>query len=339
MTRIYFNRWFSAIYNYMELIRNNRDNQRFSIFATHVDPYHMALQGADFSALEPSLQGEDYAQFCLDFCKKNEIECFIPNHNMLDLAKNYQLFESSGIKMTVHHDYHLLQQISMKDSLFEMVSKHSFVTVPEYYVVNNHLEFKEACTILLEKGKKICFKPTSSDGGRGFRIIQENRDKFADLYGYVTPYISVDETVEILKNNQLHDKIMVMEFILGDEYTIDCLSDMKGNLLVAIPRRKGTRRTRYLVEDQRLIEIAHKFAQLYKLPYNFNIQVIIQDDVINLIEINPRMSGGLAISCLSGVNLPYLAIRLALGEEIEIPKPQFDMAASSIETEFILKKV
>ncbi|MET0808168.1 MAG: ATP-grasp domain-containing protein, partial [Pseudoxanthomonas sp.] len=28
-----------------------------------------------------------------------------------------------------------------------------------------------------------------------------------------------------------------------------------------------------------------------------------------LLEINPRASGGVAMSCLSGINLPYLALR------------------------------
>ena len=36
-TRIYFNRWFSVAYHYMNLIRNNEDGLEFEIYGTHSD--------------------------------------------------------------------------------------------------------------------------------------------------------------------------------------------------------------------------------------------------------------------------------------------------------------
>lgn len=58
---IYFNRWFSVAYHYMNLIRNNEDGVPVQIFATHPDIHHMSLQGADVAGTEPST---DWNRIC-----------------------------------------------------------------------------------------------------------------------------------------------------------------------------------------------------------------------------------------------------------------------------------
>jgi biotin carboxylase len=111
----------------------------------------------------------------------------------------------------------------------------------------------------------------------------------------------------------------------------------EGQLYAAIPRMKGDGRVRELVESVELIDLAHRFHQEYRLPFVFNIQVKYSKGVPKLLEINPRMSGGLHFSCLSGINIPYLAIKVLLGEEIGPLKPRFGIRASHIEKEMILK--
>lgn len=44
--------------------------------------------------------------------------------------------------------------------------------------------------------------------------------------------------------------------------------------------------------------------------------------VFYLMEINPRFWGSLQLAIRSGVDFPYLAVQLALGEEIETPRPR-----------------
>ena len=36
--KIYFNRWFSVTYHYMNAIRDNEDGMEFEIYGTHPDP-------------------------------------------------------------------------------------------------------------------------------------------------------------------------------------------------------------------------------------------------------------------------------------------------------------
>ena len=63
-TRIYFNRWFSVAYHYMNMIRNNEDGMQFEIYGTHSDPNNMALQACDHAELEPKVTGKVYRFLC-----------------------------------------------------------------------------------------------------------------------------------------------------------------------------------------------------------------------------------------------------------------------------------
>lgn len=149
---------------------------------------------------------------------------------------------------------------------------------------------------------------------------------------------SFDQAYQTLSSVERFDNLMVMELLSGTEYSIDCVSTADGELLTAIPRRKSTGRT-YLLEDKpELIEIARRIAQNLRIPYAFNIQVRYSQGIPKLLEINPRMSGGLYITCLSGVNMPYLAVQALQGKVIQPPAPEFGIQAGYVEQPLLMKQ-
>lgn len=334
---IYFNRWFSVAYHYMNLIRNNEDGVQFQIFATHPDIRHMSLQGADVAETEPALKGIEYVKFCVDFCRRNRIDVFIPRLHMLDIALHISLFDAIGTKVLVCRDVDLLDSIMDKGKFYENVREQGIMTVPEYHVVSTAEQFKAAYEDLVAKGHRVCFKPTETEGGLGFRIIDNTRNPLQELYGYVTPLITFDDAYRILASSPSFPDLMVMELLEGYEYSIDCLADEEGKLLVAVPRRKAGGRLRLMEHIPELEEIASRVAEVYKIPFNYNIQMKYNGGTPKLLEINPRMSGGLHMSCLSGINFPYLAVKSALGGEVQPMKFKGDVLASHLEQPMIMK--
>ena len=129
---------------------------------------------------------------------------------------------------------------------------------------------------------------------------------------------------------------MVLEYLDGYEYSIDCLAGADGTLLVAIPRKKGNSHIREIEYNEELLQIAKKMAEQYKIPYVFNIQVKYKDGVPKLLEINPRMSSALLISCLADINIPYYANKLFLGQPVETLYPKYGVKATHIEQPVIL---
>jgi len=341
--KIWFNRWFTTALHYIEMIRHNPDQRRFIIYGSHPNNDALYLQYCDFAYHEPDISGDAYIEFCLEFCNTHGIEIFVPHKENVLIAKRLSEFQSIGVKVLVSPDAGLMEMLDNKAMTYNVLLEKgrqgtSIFTIPEFYVVNNLSDFKNAYETLKRNGHQVCFKPIIGEGACGFRVIKDQIDSIEQLFswggGYRIPY---SYACDILKQKETFPDLMVMEYLEEREYSIDCLAS-SDKLYTAIPRMKGDGRVRELVERRELIQMAEQFYQEFKLPYVFNIQVKFNEGIPKLLEINPRMSGGLHISCLSGVNFPYLAIKILLGEKVETLKPQYGIRASHIEKELILER-
>ncbi|MEH7076852.1 ATP-grasp domain-containing protein [Neobacillus drentensis] len=337
--KIWFNRWFTTVSHFIDMIRDNEEMRKFIIYGTHPNKDALYLQNCDYAFIEPDVSGEEYISFCLEFCQKHGIDIFIPRKENVRISQRLSKFEKLGVKVLVCPDSKLMETMDNKAETYQLLSNETtHFLIPDYYVVNNVEEFKRAYESLKEKGHTVCFKPVISEGAKGFRVIKDQIDSITQLFNHGTGYrIPYHYACEILGQQEIFPDLMVMEFLEGREYSIDCLA-ARQKLYAAIPRMKGDGRVRELVDQAELIKIAHDFHQKFRVPYVFNIQVKYNKmGEPKLLEINPRMSGGMHFSCLSGINIPYLAIKILLGEEVELVKPRFGIRASHIEKEMILK--
>jgi len=335
--KIWFNRWFTTVSHFMEMIRNNEDYRRFTIYGTSPNKDALYLQYCDYAYIEPDISGDQYIEFCLDFCQKYQIDIFIPRKENVLIAKRLADFEALGVKVLVCPDAELMEKVDNKAAAYQtFLEGPPIFSLPDYYVVNNVADFKKSYKLLKDKGHEVCFKPVIGEGANGFRIIKEQIDSIKQLLNHGTGRrIPYNYACEILSQEEIFPDLMVLEYLEGREYSIDCIASHE-KLYAAIPRMKGDGRVRELVESMELIEMARKFHLAYKLPYIFNIQVKYSKGVPKLLEINPRMSGGMHFSCLSGINFPYLAIKILLGEKVGPLKPQFGIRASHLEKEMVL---
>ena len=116
----------------------------------------------------------------------------------------------------------------------------------------------------------------------------------------------------------------------GPEYSVDCLA-RDGRLVRATIRKKSRSvgGPEAIVEDAEILDWSARLAEIFHLGHIFNVQLIRSKDGPKLLEINPRMAGGLYFSCLAGVNYPYWALRLAFepegAEDPPIPAQSSDL--------------
>lgn len=339
---IWFNRWFSTVSHYMELIRHNPDQQEFIIHGTHPNSDTVYFNYCDVFSTEPDIEGEDYIQFCLDYCIQNKIHIFVPRKENVLISRHLEKFEDIGVSVLVCPDGDLMAMVDNKAAMYQSLQNQEkegniIVTIPSYQIVHNAQEFKEAYEQLSKDNTKLCIKPVIGEGASGFRIIDNDADTIPFIFNTASSQkISYETALRILQTQEHFPDLMVLEYLDGYEYSIDCLADADGTLLTAIPRKKGNGRIREIEYNKDLIEIAEKMAIQYKIPYVFNIQVKYKDGIPKLLEINPRMSGGLHISCLADINFPYYAIKLLLGNQLEPLYPKFGLKATHIEQPVIL---
>jgi predicted ATP-grasp superfamily ATP-dependent carboligase len=103
--------------------------------------------------------------------------------------------------------------------------------------------------------------------------------------------------------------MLVMEYLDGHEFSVDCVGD-NGRLVCAVPRKKPLLAGQGQLIDMRddILESTRQLTTAYGLNGVFNVQFREGQNGLGLLEINPRMSGGIAMACLAGPNLPYLAL-------------------------------
>lgn len=341
---IWFNRWFSTVSHYMELLRNNSEGKEVKIFGTYVNNDTVYFKYCDVTGIEPDVKGEEYLEFCLKYCIDNEIDVFVPRKENVMISKNLDKFDAIGVKVLVCHDSELMEMMDNKLMTYEDIENRALegnflVDIPEYRIVNDVVGFEKAYKEIKEKGYEVCIKPVIGEGAVGFRIVD---DRQGDIHTILNSASSLrmpyDQLVDSMRRADSFKDLIVLEYLDGSEYSVDCLADGEGNLKAVVPRKKAGGRIRELEDNPVLIEMANRFAETYKIPYVFNIQVRYskKDGVPKLLEINPRMSGGMHISCLSGVNIPYNALTLLTENRSDGVEPKYGVRATHIETSVIM---
>ncbi|PJI08943.1 MULTISPECIES: ATP-grasp domain-containing protein [Clostridium] len=116
--------------------------------------------------------------------------------------------------------------------------------------------------------------------------------------------------IRILQNNQkciLDDDEFLQEYIDGEEYTVDILSDLSGKPIIIIPRQRlevkaGVATKIKIVYDEKLINICKRILKNFLIPGLCNIQFIKKNDIYYFIELNPRFGGASVSSILASYN-------------------------------------
>ena len=119
---------------------------------------------------------------------------------------------------------------------------------------------------------------------------------------------------------------MIQRAMNGPELSIDCLGDLEGRCLNAIPRtmlesRGGESIKGQVVHDGELIELGRRVMEALGVRGPATIQVFRDPDVgIGITDVNTRFGGAFpapAYAALPGRSYPELIVRLAAGERVE----------------------
>jgi carbamoyl-phosphate synthase large subunit len=162
-------------------------------------------------------------------------------------------------------------------------------------------------------GEEVAVKPLESSGSRGFRIVSASADPLEQLLTNrpgVAPALRLEEFVALLPETG-GPELLVMEVARGKERTIDGIA-RSGRIVLGHPKTREAMRAGLAMyfetlEDPWLMDVAQVIVRELELDHFFNIQLV-GDKVI---EINPRIS---TVVYQEDLNLPYLGVKLALGE-------------------------
>ena len=144
----------------------------------------------------------------------------------------------------------------------------------------------------------IIVKPRSGAGSRGVRLVHSL------------------EALEALGDDQ---SLIAQEHLPGEEYSVDVIANADGHVMAAVPRTRtrvdsGVSIAGRTVRDAGLESTAAAVAAAIGLTGVANVQL--RRDTAGtpaLLEVNPRFPGAMPLTIAAGVDMPSLALDLALG--------------------------
>lgn len=141
--------------------------------------------------------------------------------------------------------------------------------------------------------------------------------------------MSPEELAELERSEEL----VVQEYLPGTEYSVDVLSTVEGRVVAAVPRERlavnrGLSVTARTVHDPELSAAARLVVMELGLTGLSTVRLRGgQDGRPKVVRVQPRSSAGVTLTMAAGINLPALALRAALGQELPEQRADFEEVA------------
>ena len=128
------------------------------------------------------------------------------------------------------------------------------------------------------------------------------------------------------------DDMLILEYLPGEEFTVDCFTSKGGRLIYASARQRNRVKsgisvnTSFVADQAEFLELAEKINSEISFRGAWFFQVKRRDNgELCLMEIASRFGGSSLLSKSIGVNLPQLSLFDAFDYEVDIIKNDYDV--------------
>jgi carbamoyl-phosphate synthase large subunit len=293
------------------LVRALRENgeRELAVIGTDITDGSAGRFLCDEFAIVPRGDDPAFAETLAELAERVGADCVLPTSSaeVLSLARGREHFSMPLLVAGLAG----IERCQDKQAT-TVAATNAGVAIPETHLVTTPDEFRAAAEALGYPAVDICMKPPTAKGSRGFRILSANVDRrFALLEARPGPLpLSLDEALEAIGPEDF-PALLVMELVTGTEHTVDGIC-RDGRLVLGHAKTREAMRAGLAmwfetVDRPDFVDAADRLAQELGLDWLVNVQFIGD----RLLEINPRIS---TVMYQEDLNLPYLAVRHALGE-------------------------
>jgi carbamoyl-phosphate synthase large subunit len=282
--------------NAVRLMQDLREH--YYVYGTDINPNSAGQFFVDeFVICERVLDEEKYIKWTAEFVKHNNINVLIPTvAEELVLMEEVRKLIGEEVKIIVS-PHETLELCDEKNKLYAWMDVNFPDLIGKWQLLDSgELKFHEDCYFL---------KPVKGRGSKGCRLI------------------SIDE-VHAISTKESEEKFVLMENLPGREWTVDVYVNDDGSIAYTVPRLRlglsgGISSIGRTDRNEEVIKITEKV--LTKLKCKGPIFMQWKEDKNGkpkMVEINPRLSGGLTITSLAGAN-PFNAMdsELRLGSAVK----------------------
>ena len=199
------------------------------------------------------------------------------------------------------------------------------IAIPNFIMVGRQSSIKDACAKI---GFPLVVKPVLGSGSQSVRL-------FHDEHGVEEYCDELLSSRENARGQKIPGYILIEEYVRGEEYSVEAFGDGESVKVVGITK-KYTGAYPYFVETghdfparldktdkQMIIDISHKALKASNLLWGpLHLELMLTPDrQIKIIEINPRLAGGMIpklIKYASGLDLISEHIHLLTGGPLSL---------------------
>lgn len=258
------------------------------------DPLSVAFFSiADEHVVIPMARDEAFVETMLNVCRDKKVDILIPavDEELVKLAQHKSDFLKAGTVL-------LLSEPETLEKCFDKWLFHKTLEELNLAAPKSWLKPDD-----IEGDYPYILKPRSGRGSAGVYKLEDKEDLNYALRKS-TDYI-------------------IQECIEGKEYTVDCLSDLNGRFIYGAPRERmatesGISRVGKTVEDKEALENIEHLLNHLKIIGPSNVQFFRSNKgEFFFLEINPRLSGGGALT--QGAGIPFMQDVLAIAKGETVP--------------------
>lgn len=279
----------------LEIERSLKHSTHFNVYGASSVNNHGEFVFENYISGLPYIDDETFISKLNEIIKENRIDFIFPAHDSVLLKLSFNRSKLNAELITSCAETCVI--CCSKKKTYEYFE--NIIRVPHLYRKNESLAFP------------VFLKPNVGQGSKG--TYKANSQIDVDFY--------------LKKDNSL----LVMEYLPGKEYTIDCFTDRFGKLLFS----KGRERSRisngisvnsYLVENYKFTELAKKInsSLSFQGAWFFQVKENINQELV-LMEIAPRIAGTMALFRGAGINFSQLSLFDKLGYDVEVFINDFDI--------------
>lgn len=255
------------------------------VIATDMSELAPALYEADNYYVVPRITDSNYLDIIYDICRKENINGIL---SLIDpeleiLAKNEKEFENIGVKV-IGSSYDLCRLALNKMKMYKWLTKQKYNCALSY---DNKDDFYKD----LENSKisfPVFVKPIE---GSASLLINKVNSK---------------EEIELLFD--MHDGLMIQEYLKGQEIGADVYIDLISGEVVSIFTKKkllmraGETDKSVSFKDEKLFNLIKKFVKDTGFKGQIDIDIFDVNGEYYISEVNPRFGGGYPHAYECGVN-------------------------------------
>lgn len=328
--RIWFNHWFSAVYQIIRMMREGCAEELEVIGSNRREAAVYKCQCDEWYVEPDRIDDAAYVDYCLDFCREHRIDVFAPRRALTEIAAQAERFAAAGVKLLVGVQGDMVRRLDDKLAAYELLQPAVPECIPTYRVADSLEAFNAACAELTADGSRVCYKLSVDEGARSFRVVDERVLQPRAMWEKPGFKLTLAQAQMVLAQYDFSIPVLVMPYLDGPEISVDCMQ-CAGRKLI-IPRYKMAGRTSEIRFDEDVLALSARLMDAVGADLPVNIQFRMHEGRLCLLEINPRMSGGVQLSCeATGINLPAIALNRLLGHDTPWEQPACTSPVAHVE--------